>query len=186
MFRWRRDPKCDVRVQRAECWWAASKSLASRGVKWLTPRCRGPRRFLIVRPSFGHVPNAGPGPRRVEGSSTKLAVASALATRPSPDTTEKPRPGIRPSRTLDTCAVPWAAAKALRLGRTSTTSAMNRAATSGPTPCSSVEVVPLAPAAPTVAPRSVSRLTGGSWWSNEREMKIGISPKRPYRVAYNN
>src|SRR5207342_3632116 len=79
-----------------------TSSLASRGAKWLTPRCRGPRRFLIVRPSVGHVPNAGPGPRRVEGGSTKTGRRIGSATRPSPDTTEKPRPGIRPSRTLDT------------------------------------------------------------------------------------
>jgi hypothetical protein len=70
-------------------------------VKWLTPRCRGPRRFLIVRPSVGHVPNAGPGPRRVECGSTKTDRRIGSATRPSPDTTEKPRP-IRPSRTLGT------------------------------------------------------------------------------------
>ena len=49
------------------------------------------RRFLIVRPSVGHVPNAGPGPRRVEGGSTKTGRHSGSATRPSPDTTEKPR-----------------------------------------------------------------------------------------------
>ena len=65
----------------------------------MSPICSRPAscRFLIVRPSVGHVPNAGRGPRRAGGGSTKTGRHSGSATRPSPDTTEKPRP-VHPAR----------------------------------------------------------------------------------------
>src|SRR6516225_9980478 len=51
-------------------------------------------RFLIARPSVGHVPKRrSRGPRRAEGGSTKAGRHSGTATWPSPGATGEPRPG---------------------------------------------------------------------------------------------